>query len=109
VYISESEGKRTILQSLTKITNADLLRPLYLAVVMGPLALFREEALLHCHKQDWHEHALYLVSICISIFVLDLKYLCYRHQHGHLLVVTMTDFHANKISGDFSLKFQNKA
>jgi hypothetical protein len=58
----ESEGKKATLEELGDIKNSDLLRPLYLAIIMGPLAIFRDEPLIYTHTHGWHDHALYLVS-----------------------------------------------
>jgi hypothetical protein len=45
------------------MANADMLRTLYIALVMGPLALFRDEALIRAHNHEWPDHVLYRVSL----------------------------------------------
>jgi hypothetical protein len=60
-YVSDAEGDET--KELESIANADLLRPLYIALIMGPLGLFREESLIYTHRHEWQDHTLYLVSL----------------------------------------------
>jgi hypothetical protein len=60
---ASEEDKREL--DIRKIGNAALMRPLYMALVMGPMALFREEAVVKSNHYDWHDHYLYVVGVHI--------------------------------------------